>query len=85
MNRKLEEQIQRMRELNDRLTQIRLDIQETNRLVALARVVKRRGPLLDVRDYRTFESHRYASHWSSTSSSCSPNPGRRKVRKRPRS
>ena len=59
MNKLLEEQIERMRQLNDRLTQLRRGIVETNEAVALARRMQPRGPLFDVRDYQTFESQEY--------------------------
>ena len=61
MQKLLEEQIERMRQLNERLTQLRRGITETNQAVALSRTIKPRGPLFDVRDYRTLESHEYGT------------------------
>jgi hypothetical protein len=59
MNRALEEHLKRMKELNERLNEIRLGITAANQEAARERQPRSRGPLLDVRNYRTFESHHY--------------------------
>jgi hypothetical protein len=61
MDKVLEEQIERMRQLNERLAQMHRGVTETNRLIARDRETQRRGPLHDVRDYRTHESHDYGT------------------------
>jgi hypothetical protein len=58
MDKQLEEQLERMRRLNEQLNAIHRNVSETNELIARDRTA-RKGPLSDIRDFRTLQSHDY--------------------------
>lgn len=58
MDKRWEEQLERMRRLNEQLTAINRRVEENNRLIARDRAISR-GPLNDIRDFRTHQSPDY--------------------------
>jgi hypothetical protein len=60
MDKLLEEQLKRIRQLNEWVAQLQRGVRETNRAVVRNRQPRVRGPLQDVRDYRTLQSHEYS-------------------------
>ena len=59
MDKILEEQITRMKRLNERLAQVHRGVTDANQAVARRREIDLRGPLHDVRDYRIVDSQKY--------------------------
>jgi hypothetical protein len=58
MDKQLEEQLERMRRLNEQLNAMHRGVSENNQLIARDRGTSR-GPLSDIRDFRTIQSHDY--------------------------
>jgi hypothetical protein len=58
IDKQLEEQLERMRSLNEQLSAMHRGVTENNRLIDRDRWT-RSGPLDDVRDYRTYQSPDY--------------------------
>jgi hypothetical protein len=58
IDKQLEEQLERMRRLNEQLSAMHRGVTENNRLIGGDRGM-RSGPLSDVRDYRTHQSPDY--------------------------
>jgi hypothetical protein len=58
IDKQLEEQLERMRSLNEQLSAMQRGVTENNRLIERDRGI-RSGPLNDVRDYRTHQSPDY--------------------------
>jgi hypothetical protein len=61
MDKQLEEQLERMRRLNEQLNEMRRGVTETQDLIARDRR-QSRGPLHDIRDLRTYQSPQYEEH-----------------------
>jgi hypothetical protein len=84
MEKILEEQIERMRQLTERMTQIRREVVQNTAFIAQQRQAAPAGPLHDYRDYRTIQSHDYPEHHASSkedprrSSARSHSPKRRR-------
>jgi hypothetical protein len=58
IDKQLEEQLERMRSLNEQLSAMQRGVMENNRLIERDRGT-RGGPLNDIRDYRTHQSPDY--------------------------
>lgn len=58
IDKQLEEQLERMRSLNEQLSAMHRGVTENNRLIERDRRTPS-GPLNDVRDYRTYQSPDY--------------------------
>jgi hypothetical protein len=59
MDKMLEEQIARMKLLNERLAEVHRGVTDATQAVVRQRQIGSRGPLDDVRDYRIVESHEH--------------------------
>jgi hypothetical protein len=55
----LTEQLERMRRLTERMSQIHSHVERNSELIARDRDLLHSSPLQDVRDYRTLQSHTY--------------------------
>jgi hypothetical protein len=55
----LEEQLERMRRLTERMTQVHTYVVENSDLISRDRDLLHSGPLSDGRDYRTHQTHDY--------------------------
>jgi hypothetical protein len=66
MEKILEEQIERMRQLTERMTQIRREVMQNTAFIAQQRQAPPADPLHGYRDYRTMQSHDYPEHHASS-------------------
>ena len=57
----LEEQLERMRRLTERMAQVRSELIIGSEVVSRERELHHDGPLGEIRDYRTHQTHDYAS------------------------
>lgn len=82
MEKALEEQLERMRRLNERLNDINRGVAENTELISRDREAQRHNPLHEVRDYRTHHSQSRTSRGNESSDDRPRHSGRPPSRKR---
>ncbi len=80
----LTEQLERMRRLSERMSQMHSHVEKNSELISRDRDLLHSSPLHDVRDYRPHQSHSYAERPPRRVARAAPHAPERQARRRRR-